>query len=163
MKSPSENLSKIPVQPFIEQKEVGGVAYTVEKGLSRLVAGDLKVDDRAMVSTESGNRFLVRISQSKGMLMIHSERADFKDEAPLYVKGPTELLAEIGKPFAFVRVVGVIVPGKQVMGEPYTSTPVTGIEIRRGIEAAVRTAEKNASLPSIAGMLKRHAKEGDKT
>lgn len=120
----------------------------------QLQASDIGTDDRAFVSTMSGNRYMLRHSQSRGeALVIYSERDGF-DEAharPFRVRQGTDAIATVGAPLNYFA----ITDEEKQTGNEVTSTEVTRIEIRRGIEAAIRKAgEGRGGFGGIADALK---------
>lgn len=104
--------------------------------VSELRSENVGTADRAFIMTESGNRYMVRHSKGRGEeLVIYNERkGGFVAEAahPFMVrneggkKGP---IARIGQPLNVLTSNG-----------EWRSTKVVKIEIRRGVEAAVRKA-----------------------
>jgi hypothetical protein len=125
--------SKSPEKKFYNHNQLGRFEV-VERPALR--GADVGLDDRAFLHTESGNRYMVRHSKSRGeSLVIYNEReGGFKTEGAhtFFVRGQSPI-AEIGKPInVLVETAG---PNME-----WRSTPVTRIEIRRGVERAVRDA-----------------------
>lgn len=117
---------------------------------------DIGADDRAFILTQSGNRYMIRHSKGRSeALVIYDERKEGFDANaahPFMVrkengqKGP---IARVGIPLN----VFAITDEKTEKGTEWNSTPVTRIEIRRGIEAAIRkvTAAQGTDGESLFG------------
>lgn len=124
-------------------KEFAGQQFDVERP-STLSATDVLLGDRTFIMTESGNRYMLRRSTSDPkVIKIYNERADgFKQGLALYGEGE---IARVGNNFHFtVRI-------SRDKGQEYDATKVIGIEIRRGIDAAIQkaAAEKGSALGEV--------------
>ncbi len=117
-----------------------------------LNASDIQRGDRVLVTTESGNRYMLRRSESRnGALMISNERqSNFNTFYPLH--NPSETLAEVGKSMEFTAVTDE----EKYLGSKMNSSTITHIEIRRGLDKAINNAPEGAGAKSIADMLKDH-------
>jgi hypothetical protein len=118
---------------------------------------DIGNDDRAFIETESGNRYMVRHSKSRGeSLVIYNEREGGFDASGAHpfmlrneagVRGP---IARIGQPLN----VFAITEEKTGKGNEWKSTNVNRIEIRRGIEAAIRETVSQQNNPDAQSLFK---------
>ena len=120
-----------------------------------LHSANIGLGDRAFVTTESGNRYMIRHSKGRReALVIYDEKKEgFAAEAahPFMTrkeeggKGP---VARVGRPLNLFA----ITEEQTGKGVEWRSTKVTRIEIRRALEAAIRkvSAEQgNASSENI--------------
>jgi hypothetical protein len=119
--------------------------------IDALQAQDIKPGDRTIISTESGNRYMLRFSKSAKAPKVYSERTKFEDGYELFNKYDDEhpTVAEIGKPFEFT----MITDKKKNLGQPFTSTPVTAIEIRCGLDDAIENNPRQVSGSDMASMI----------
>lgn len=130
--------------------EYRGQQFEVED-VNVLYGKDIQPGDRVLISTESGNRYMIRFSKSADALKIYNEReSGFKTGEILYDNGGP--IAEIDKGLNF------IVRISNDRGQKYRATKVTAIEIRRGIDKAIEEAPDEIGFGGIARMLKDHAK-----
>lgn len=138
--------SQIPAETPKRSMEYRGQQFEIED-VSVLSGKDMQLGDRVFISTESGNRYMIRVSKSLGGLKIYNEKADgFKVGNVLYDSG--ESLAEVGKPFDFTFYIS------NDKGQKYQATTVTAIEIRRGLDKAIEDSETETSGHGMAQMLK---------
>lgn len=124
-----EKLPTFVSQGEKETKDFNGQQFEVERPSSLSVA-DINPGDRVLITTESGNRYMLRRSKSAGgAIKIYNEKADgFKLGYQLESQGN---IANVGNKFNFmVRL-------SQDKGREYGATSVTAIEIRRGIDDAI--------------------------
>ncbi len=125
-----------------------------------LTPKDIARGDRVLIGTESGNRYMVRRSESRnGVLMIYNEKTgNFEKGNPLHLKTKEDIIAEIGKEMKFIAVTDE----RRNLGSDFTSTKVNAIEIRKGLDAAIQSApEQKGDLGSLmAKMLHEHTVEG---
>ena len=125
----------------------GEKEYAVDRP-SDLKPSDFGKDDRVFISTESGNRYMIRWSKSGNTFKIYNERADdFNHGETLYnsYDGDTSI-AETGKPLEFFIVTDPV----RNLGRKMAATQVTGIEIRRNIDSAIENASTGTSFQGIA-------------
>jgi len=123
-----------------------------------LSEGDINSGDRVFISTESGNRYMLRRSKSAGgQIKIYNEKADnFKLGYILAAQGE---IAKVGDPFEF------IVRISKDKGQKHNSTKVVGIEIRRGVDDVIENSKRDkrsGAFSSMSDMIIKqtsHAKE----
>lgn len=142
-----------------ETKEFNGQQFEVERP-SSLSVTDVRPGDRVLITTDSGNRYMLRRSKSAGgAIKIYNEKADgFKQGYELHSQ---EEIAKVGKSFdCIVRI-------SQDKGQKYHATSVTGIEISRGIDKAIENdAKENKGIglgKMLAGGLKGRFHEKEST
>ena len=145
-----ENRETSGYNPSEQEKryiEFRGEKFEIED-VDILSAQDIQKGDRVFISTKSGNRYMIRMSAvHEGMLKIYNEKEGdgFKTGYELhYDQGP---IAEVGKGFSFVMRIS------EDKGQKYDATEVTGIEIRRGLDAAIQKASQEVSGGDIARAL----------
>ncbi len=111
---------------------------------------DIVAGDRTMITTGSGNRYMIRWSKSGGGPKIYNERTEFKEGFPLYNKYTDgSPIAEVGKPFEFY----IITDTAANIGQKMEATPVSAIEIRKGIDDAIESGHQKISFGGIAQAL----------
>ena len=123
-------LDKLPdLYPNKETVTFAGQEFPVERPRI-LTVSDIRPGDRVFISTESGNRYMLRRSKSAGgAIKIYNERTGgFKHGDELSATGE---IAKVGAGFNFITQIS---PGKET---EYNATMVTAIEIRRGFDAAI--------------------------
>ena len=140
-------------QPSNESMEFKGEHFEVDK-VSTLEISNIQRGDRVFVITESGNRYMLRRSESRnGALMISNEHeSNFNTFYPLYQ--PREVFAEVGRVMEFMAVTDEL----KSLGNTFTSSKVVGIEIRRGLDKAANRSSEVISGHGIADMLIKQAK-----
>lgn len=143
--------------PHRQVYEKEGLGRFEVDDLNAIDASDVKPGDRAIISTQSGNRYMLRHSDSReGQLVIYSERDGF-DAAhahPFMIRRRSSI-AEIGKPMNIFA----ITDEQTNAGTEWTSTPVTRIEVRRGLDAAIKEAERQNQSGGIGTMMANMVKE----
>jgi hypothetical protein len=106
--------------------------------------------DRAFIYTKSGNRYMIRHSESRGgNLVIYNERDSAFASAgahPFFIRG--NMIAEVGFPLSVLAEVE-----KGSSRNEWKSTQITRIEIRRGVEAAIRNAVKGQTTGGLGAAL----------
>jgi hypothetical protein len=108
---------------------------------SVLTEGDINAGDRAIITTRSGNRYMVRRSESRGgAIMIYNERTGFSDGYPIVPEGKD--IATVGENLN----VFLALDEKNKKGTRWQSTEVQKIEIRRGLDTAVKEAASGAQF-----------------
>lgn len=133
-----------------EYLEVGGEKFEVIRpeilNISDIVAGD-----RTLISTKSGNRYMIRWSKSLNAPKIYNKREGINKE---YVMSNTYLtnttVAEKGKPFSFTTVLN------EKMTQEHQATEVTDIEIRKGLDKAIQSGTVQPKGKGLLDMLKEH-------
>ena len=121
--------------------------------LRSISRSDVASGDRAFIHTESGNRYMLRPSKSRGgELIIYNEReGGFGADNGHPFATPTGTIATVGETFEYFK----ITDEANKMGFKANSSKVTRIEVRRGLEAAVAKAAAEAGGnqgPSFGGM-----------
>lgn len=104
--------------------------------LKSLKVNDIHSGDHAMISTVSGNRYMLRHSQSRGKLLIYNHREGrFSAESghPFMIRRGTSVIAELGKSLDYFAIINEM----DGTGNAYSSTPVRRIEVRCGLEVAI--------------------------
>ena len=130
--------------------EFQGKQFEVDEP-AELTADDIQIGDRVFVTTESGNRYMLRRSKSRnGALMVYNQRDQFSSGHPLHVQAKT--LATIGMPFDHFFITDT----EKNLGTKQSTTPVTRIEIRRGFDDVAESAQ-GAEGANLADMLKNKA------
>jgi len=105
-----------------ESCEFQGKQFKVERPQS-LSAGDIQPGDRVIITTGSGNRYMLRQSKSAGGIKLYNEKADgFKVGYPLHDSGQ---IAKVGEELAATIITA---PGK---GRKVQSTVVCGNRRKR--------------------------------
>lgn len=131
--------------------------------LQELTPKDIKSEDRAFISTESGNRYMIRRSKSAGDKMkVYNERNHFNDGYEIVPRDNPEVIAETGKRFLFTML-GFDKETKSGR-QGFNATKVTEIELRKGIEKLIASGELAGRKPSaaeeglgnLAQMLRKH-------
>lgn len=137
--APKSNPQVLP--PENKTMELGGHKFRIDEPKILLTA-DIERGDRVIVTTASGNRYMLRRSERRnGALMISNEReSKFENFYPVY--DPGQAFAEIGKPMEFMAVIDE----EKMIGQSQTSQSVTAIEIRRGLDKAI-----HSSVESVGG------------
>jgi hypothetical protein len=132
----SKNASKASKEVY--ESQLGNFEVDV---VPELRSQDIGNDDRALIMTESGNRYMIRHSKGRGeSLVIYNERDEgfnAKNAHPFLIRneaGNRGPIARVGRSLN----VFVIMDEKANTGSEWNSTLVSRIEIRRGIEAAIR-------------------------
>jgi hypothetical protein len=117
--------------------------------LPSLSPADVGNDDRAFIYTESGNRYMVRHSKSRGgALVIYNEReGGFFAENAHPFRARSNTLASVGQSFEYFA----ITDEASQEGNMATSTKITRIEVRRGLDKAAENGTITGE--SIADML----------
>jgi hypothetical protein len=126
-----------------------------------LKPSDIGDMDRAFIQTECGNRYMIRHSESRGgSLVIYNERESaFKPGGahPFFVRQNT--IAEVGLQLNILAE-----DENESSRNEWRSTPIARIEIRRGVEAAIRAAVKGRGRSglgtALAAAIKEQVKEG---
>ncbi|HEY4483660.1 MAG TPA: hypothetical protein VI752_00590 [Candidatus Paceibacterota bacterium] len=147
-------MEKIPSNTSENEKNV----YSSKIGdfetlkLEELKGEDVKEGDRVMITTSSGNRYMLRRSESSdGKVRIYNEAAgDLESGRHGYVlRIPPEsdgLIAKVGNKLHIGIEVGDNV-------QPWVSTKVSDIEIRVGLDAAIKEYTKEHHKSSVMGNL----------
>ncbi len=132
-----------------EAMEFNGEHFEIDK-VATLEVSNIQRGDRVLVVTESGNRYMLRRSESRnGALMISNEReSHFNTFYPLYQ--PREVFAEVGKVMEFMAVTNE----QKSLGSTFTSSKIIDIEIRRGLDKATNNTPQTISVKGIADMLR---------
>ena len=107
-----------------------------------LNSDDIENGDRVFVRTQSGNRYMLRHSKSRGgSLMIYNEKADgFKAGYPLHQKGNS--IAEVGNEFDFI----IVTDEEKNIGTKRHATEVVEIEIRRGFDEFIQNTNRGEEI-----------------
>lgn len=135
-----------------EKREIKGVEI---EHVKLLRGSDVTRDDRVLITTESGNRYMIRYSESKpGKLKIHNEKNGFKDgqfladdkARPLSLDA---VIAEVGKPILY----NTYHDSDKSFHPGGASSRVTEIEIRRGLEKLIREGAPEVTMGGLAQML----------
>lgn len=154
-----ENKGYTPPEALSRKMEFQGKSYEI-KDVNTLHAQDIGKNDRVFITTQSGNRYMIRWSKSKGVPMIYSEREQFKNGKELannYADG--KAVAEIGIPMEYITVTNK----EQRVGTKQRSSQVTAIEIRKDIDDAIEHAASETNFSTIATSLKNQFHEKPKT
>lgn len=135
--------------PPQEKKDIKIEHVTLLRG------SDINRDDRVLITTKSGNRYMIRFSESKpGKLKIHNEKNGFKDGQFLADKEAKPLsldtvIAEVGKSISY----NTYNDTDKTFHPGGASSPVTEIEIRRGLEKMIREGGPEVTMGGLAQML----------
>jgi hypothetical protein len=144
---------KGPEKKYYEHERLG--RFEIEE-VRVLKPSDIGNIDRAFIQTESGNRYMIRHSESRGgSLVIYNERESaFKSAGahPFLIRQNT--IAEVGLPLNIL-----VEDEKEVSKTEWRSTPITRIEIRRGVETAIRDAAKGRGHSGFGAVLAEAIKE----
>jgi|SRR3989344_2242780 len=132
----NERAPKTSQKKFYENEHLG--KFEVVE-LQALNPADIHDEDRAFIHTASGNRYMLRHSRGRNnkLVIYNEQKGGFKaEDAHSFYTRKDSAIAEVGKPF---NVLAITDEQKNTTSE-WTSTAVTRIEVRRGIEAAIRNA-----------------------
>lgn len=131
--------------------------------LNAIKGSDVESGDRGFIHTESGNRYMLRHSKSRGgALIIYSERdGGFEDGTghPFGIRKEATAIATVGRPLEYFE----ITDETSGRGSVVTSTNVTRIEVRKGFEAAIEKAvheQAQGPQPINPGQMLREAVRG---
>jgi hypothetical protein len=156
-------MEKFPKQGPVARKEPSVLHESGDAiEINTLTSSDIRSEDRAFIYTESGNRYMLRHSKSRGgALTIYNEReGGFSAESGhlFMIRKGNIAIAEVGKSLNYFAMSN---EHKDNTGEEVLSTRVTRIELRRGLEARVarRAAEQEAEggFGGIANVVKEAA------
>lgn len=111
-------------------------------------------DDRVFISTQSGNRYMVRRSKSRnGALMIYNKKEGFKIGYPIHDQHAH--IADVSKGLN----IWIVTDEAQKLGKQIMSTDVTYIEIRKGVDTILNSTPDSEKTTSFADMLKKQTGE----
>src|SRR3989338_1327504 len=140
-----ENQNK---QPQNRTMDVLGQKYEVVD-ISILNPNLIDQGDRVLISTKSGNRYMVRRSRSHGgALMIYNERENFSNGYLLHDQNKT--IAKITEPMKLL----MITDETKQLGREIESTEITAIEIRKGVDDILNSTPDELKTKSLADRLK---------
>ncbi len=140
-------------RPSTKSIEFDGKNFEVQEP-DILNPGDIVQGDRVLVTTQSGNRYMFRRSRSReGVLVVANEKEDgFQKFYRIYDQN--QILAQKGKGIELP----VYTDEANGLGRKFGSTPVTLIEIRKGIDDAINNAPEGTGAKNLLDELKKHAK-----
>lgn len=116
---------------------------------------DFARNDRIIIATTSGNRYLLRWSKSADTLKIYSERTAFKDGYPMIDMYAADMpIAEVGQRFSFKMKVNEEI-------QEFHAKEVTSIEVTKDIDADIEsgkiTQEHQRTAREIFNLMRRYA------
>ena len=124
--------------------EYGGKSYEVFD-LDRINESHIEPGDRALITTASGNRYMLRRSRSNdNRLFAYRERDGFSNGGVMNAETLKSDIATIGMGLRL----GVENPTRI-----WESTPVTAIELRKGIDSAIEDKNDAPQAGSLAAAL----------
>jgi hypothetical protein len=133
--------------------EILGKKYEVVD-VSVLDPNLIEQGDRVFISTESGNRYMVRRPRSHNeSLMIYNEKESGFAQGDL-IYNQNQTIAKITEPMKLVIVTDEV----KKLGIEINSTNVTAIEIRKGVDDILNSTPDELKTKSLTDILKNQVK-----
>jgi hypothetical protein len=126
--------------------EYKGASYEVFD-LDRISESQIEPGDRVFIRTESGNRYMLRRSRgADGRIFVYRENDGFSKGGALGSEALKSDIASVGKPLRLLV---------EDLNRIWQSTPVSAIELRKGIDAAIENSQNRPQARSFADALVR--------
>jgi hypothetical protein len=110
----------------------------------------IEQNDRAFITTKSGNRYMVRRSKSRGgALTVYNEREGFSVGLPLH--NQNETITRITEPMKL----WVVTDEEKQLGKEIKSTEITAIEIRKGVDDILNSTPDELKAKNLSDRLKK--------